>query len=187
MYKKTLLIVLGLLALPAARAIDVGGVELADSIAVDSHRLHFNGAGIRKKFFLKLYVASLYLEKTSHDAREILSADSPMAIQLDIISSMITPKRMEKATIEGFESATGGRLAPIASRIDKFVDIFRTGIKKGDRFVLAWLPGKGVVVSKNGKPAATIEGLDFKKALYGIWLSDRPVQENLKQALLGNH
>jgi len=28
-------------------------------------------------------------------------------------------------------------------------------------------------------------GLDFKKAFFGIWLSDNPVQSSLKQQLLG--
>jgi len=29
-----------------------------------------------------------------------------------------------------------------------------------------------------------VQGLDFKKALFGIWLSDNPVQENLKNDML---
>jgi hypothetical protein len=29
-----------------------------------------------------------------------------------------------------------------------------------------------------------IEGLDFKKALYGIWLGDKPVQKELKAMML---
>jgi hypothetical protein len=30
-----------------------------------------------------------------------------------------------------------------------------------------------------------IAGLDFKQALYGIWLGNKPVQASLKKALLG--
>ena len=186
MVKNTLLLLIGLLLIPAAQATTIGGVNLSDSVTVDNHELRLNGAGIRKKFFLKLYVASLYLGQASHDAREIVSADSPMAIQLDITSGMITPKRMEKATIEGFSAATGGKLEPIAERIDQFLDVFRAGVEAGDRFLLAYLPGTGVVVSKNGKTQTTIEGLDFKKALFGIWLSEKPVQKDLKKAMLGN-
>jgi len=38
----------------------------------------------------------------------------------------------------------------------------------------------------DGKPAgAPIQGEDFYRALLRIWLGERPVQEDLKQALLG--
>jgi hypothetical protein len=46
--------------------------------------------------------------------------------------------------------------------------------------------GKGLIVYKNGIYTVTIEcGLSFKRALFGIWISDRPVQENLKHGMLG--
>jgi hypothetical protein len=38
----------------------------------------------------------------------------------------------------------------------------------------------------DGKPAgAAIEGEDFYRALLRIWLGDKPVQDDLKKALLG--
>jgi hypothetical protein len=30
-----------------------------------------------------------------------------------------------------------------------------------------------------------IDGLDFKRALFGIWLGDKPVQKELKDKMLG--
>jgi len=58
-------------------------------------------------------------------------------------------------------------------------------IKKGDVFDIVNVPGKGVVVSKNGKEKGVIDGADFKKALFGIWLSGKPADKNLKEAMLG--
>ena len=46
-------------------------------------------------------------------------------------------------------------------------------------------PGKGVSVIRNGTVKVTVEGLDFKKALFGIWLSDDPIQDSLKEEMLG--
>ncbi len=37
----------------------------------------------------------------------------------------------------------------------------------------------------NGISRAVIAGLDFKKALFGIWLCDQPADKNLKKKLLG--
>jgi hypothetical protein len=43
------------------------------------------------------------------------------------------------------------------------------------------------VLSVGGKPAgAPIPGEDFYRALLRIWVGPRPVQEDLKKALLGD-
>ncbi|GAA6767582.1 hypothetical protein AAFH68_35310 [Flavobacterium sp. CGRL1] len=53
-------------------------------------------------------------------------------------------------------------------------------------FVLAYNPlDQNVYVSKNEILKGKIQGFDFKKALFGIWLSDKPVDETLKKHLLG--
>jgi hypothetical protein len=43
----------------------------------------------------------------------------------------------------------------------------------------------GVVVYKNKKELGTIQGLNFKKALFGIWLGKDPADSKLKKAMLG--
>jgi hypothetical protein len=40
-------------------------------------------------------------------------------------------------------------------------------------------------VSKNGTTLGTIENKEFSAALFGIWLGDKPVQQDLKDKLLG--
>ena len=47
------------------------------------------------------------------------------------------------------------------------------------------VPNEGVVVYKNGAKKGTIEGYDFKRALFGIWLCDKPADADLKSAMLG--
>jgi hypothetical protein len=47
--------------------------------------------------------------------------------------------------------------------------------------------GADTQVMVNGKPAGkAIPGADLYKALLKIWLGDKPVQDDLKQALLGS-
>jgi hypothetical protein len=108
-----------------------------------------------------------------------------MAIRLHIVSSMATSKKMEKAWREGFEKATGGNIEPIKVQIEELISVFREEIKENDSYDLIYVPGKGVQVSKNSEPRSTIEGLPFKKALFGIWLSNKPAQKSLKKAMLG--
>ena len=147
--------------------------------------LVLNGQGKRTKLVLKLYTASLYLKAKSDDAAAIIAADEPMAIRLDITSSTVTPARMEKATREGFDAATDGNPGALAERIEKFLEVLRQGIAEGDAVELTYIPGAGTMMSRNGATGATIEGLDFKSALFAIWLGKKPVQKKLKSALLG--
>jgi hypothetical protein len=58
--------------------------------------------------------------------------------------------------------------------------------KKGMAIALDW-NGSATQLMIDGKPAgAPIAGEDFYRALLRIWLGDKPVQDDLKRALLGN-
>ena len=166
-------------------AMEIGGINMPESLETGQTNLMLNGAGIREKFFMDLYVGGLYLKQKSGDPGAIIAADEPMAIRLHIISSMITSKKMEKATRKGFEKATGGNIEAIKVQIEEFISVFKEEIKEGDIYDLIYVPGKGVEVSKNNESRSTIKGFTFKKAMFGIWLSDKPAQKSLKKAMLG--
>ncbi len=184
--KMVLFLALLCLTISPSFAMEIGGVNLPDSIPCGKEVLKLNGAGIRKKFFLSLYVAGLYLEHKSSSPQEILSPNTPVALRLCIVSRLISSRNMEKATREGFEKSTHGNLQGLEKRIDEFISVFKCEpIKRGDVFDLIYLPSKGVLVYKNGKKLKEIKGADFKRALFGIWLSDDPVQKDLKEKLLG--
>ena len=172
------------LTTPAA-ALTVEGVDVPDTYSAMDIELKLNGAGTRSKWFMDLYIGGLYVPETIDDGQAIINADEPQAITLHIISGMITSDKMKPATMEGFENSTGGDLAAIKDDVDAFLDVFSEEIKDGDVFDLVYLPGEGVRVLKNGKERATIGDLEFKKALFGIWLSDEPAQEDLKEKMLG--
>lgn len=188
--KKALLTGMASLVLTAAlsgpaAALTVEGVDLPEIYSTGGQELTLNGAGTRSKFFLDLYVGSLYLPQPGHDAEAIVAADEPQVISLHIISGMITSERMTKATREGFEASTDGQLSAIQEDVDRFMGVFRDEIREGDVFDLAYVPGQGVQIFKNGDLKDTVGGLAFKHALFGIWLSDHPAQKDLKQKMLG--
>ncbi|NIP28227.1 MAG: chalcone isomerase [Phycisphaerae bacterium] len=186
MRKQFAAIVLAVLVITAqGNAKEIGGVSMPESLKAGQTTLLLNGAGVREKFFIDVYVGGLYLKKRSQDPKEIIEANEPMAIRLHIVSSMLTSKKMEKATREGFKKATGGNIEPIKVQIDEFCSVFKKEIKEDDRYDLIYVPGKGVEVYINGEYTSVTEGLAFKQALFGIWLSDKPAQKSLKKAMLG--
>lgn len=183
--RKLILFIASMALAGASFAAEIGGVEVPEKLSVDNSELALNGAGVREKFFFDLYVGSLYLKEKQQDANAIISEDELMALRLNIISDMITSEKMTNATIEGFENSTKGNMKPLQAKIDDFLDTFKEEIKKGDSFEMVYVPEEGVKIYKNNQLAKTITGLEFKKALFGIWLSEKPAQKSLKQEMLG--
>lgn len=169
---------------PAVSAKEVSGVNFLEQMKISGKNMVLNGAGLRKKAFIKVYACGLYLKEKNSDSKAIISADEPMAVKLVITTGLVTKEKMQEAMTEGFEASTNGNQATIQDSIDLFNNCFNDEIVKGDEFMMAYLPGTGVVVSKNGTEKGIIEGLDFKKALIGIWLGDNPIDKGLKKDML---
>lgn len=165
-------------------AVELGGITMPNTLQVEEQELVLNGAGIRSKFVFDLYVAGLYLSAQENNAVKIIESTEPMVLRLHIISSKITSKKMTKGIQSGFKKATNGNVEPIASEIAQFLEAFSDKVEVGDIFEFV-ADKKGVVIMKNNVQNQTISSHAFKEALFGIWLSDKPVKAKLKQALLG--
>ncbi len=166
----------------------VEGVAIPSKVTLDSTTLILNGTGIRNKFHLKVYVAALYLPAKNDNPEDIINKDEPQAMALHITSILMTSSNMSKYIKEGFYRATGGKIEPIQKQVDMALTIFNSEpVSKNDRFEMFYLPEVGGVKAyKNGKFLSFIPGgVVFKKAMFGIWLSNDPVDEDLKTGILG--
>ena len=164
---------------------EVSGVKVSDKLTFQGKDFVLNGVGVREKYWIDLYVGSLYLPKKTSDAKTVINSTDGAIINLNIVSGMITSEKMMTAVNEGFEKSLNGKTEPMKDKIAKFESFFKEKINKGDQFIIANLPNEGVTVYKNGVKVGVIEGHDFKKALFGIWLSDKPADKDLKAAMLG--
>lgn len=186
MLKRISILLLAIVLFSAqAYAKEIAGIIMPETVTGDSTTLVLNGAGVRTKLFIKTYAAGLYLVQKNSDPRKILAAEETMAIRLHIISSLITAARMEEAVREGFDKSTGPNTGRIRPQIEKFISVFKEKIKENDVYDFVYSPGKGVEIYKNNRLFEVISGPAFKQALFGIWLSDNPVQESLKEEMLG--
>ncbi|ABZ75956.1 conserved hypothetical protein [Shewanella halifaxensis HAW-EB4] len=166
------------------QAKEVSGVQLDESIDIDSQTLVLNGAGVRSKFFIDLYVGSLYVPKILDSTQAVLDAPT-VAVRLNITSGMITAEKMKDAITEGFDDATDGNTTPIEAQIEQFMGLFSAEIVEGDQFTFLADKANGVTAYKNGEAQATIAGETFRQALLKIWLGKEPAQDSLKEAMLG--
>jgi hypothetical protein len=161
----------------------VGGVTLPSKITADGATLVFNGAGVRVKYTFNLYVGALYIKRPSMDANKIINDDVTMAIHLNIISDKVTREKFIETVNEGFKTASHGKATE--AQKNSLKGFFSDPFKKGDKIRLEYVSGKGLKVYKNNVYKGVVPGLEFKKALFSIWLGTKPADAVLKNKMLG--
>lgn len=172
----------------AQKQIEVDGVILPRTIEFKQRTLMLNGVGIRSKMWIDVYVQALYLSDLSQNAEAILESNSEMAIRLQITSSMVTSEKLSKSLNKGLVKSIGdGNLSKFKSQIALLESLLnKEKTFKDDAINLIYNPAdESLWVFKNDKYEGKVPGLEFKKVFFGIWLSNNPVDENLKNDLLG--
>jgi len=170
-----------------ALAADVGGIKVDDKATVGGKELVLNGAGIRTRLFIKVYVGALYVAQKTSSVQEILNSTQPrrmsMMLQRDISSDTL----LEALRAGLADNNSQAELDSIVAQIDQFVTIFHSvgEAKAGQLITIDYAPGDGTRVALDGAAKGTISGEGFGRALFKTWLGDKPVQDSLKKALLG--
>ena len=159
------------------------GVTMPGQLAFEGKTLALNGLGLRTKVVFKVYVAGLYLEKSSGNGEEIAASEQVKRMEL-VFLRPVDGADVAKAIADGFTNNAGPALPALKDRIGKFGKLI-PDVKKGDRLIFTYRPGTGVELAANGKPAGSIEGKDFSDALFRVWLGPKPSDKALKEGLLG--
>jgi hypothetical protein len=182
------LIALTVLASSAPARADVAeprtGVRFPEKIGESS----LLGVGLRTKSVLKVkvYAVGLYVAdsalggplkgKTGPDLyRELVWGDFPKEIHLKLVRD-VSASQMQEAIRDALEKADKGRT-------DQFVSYF-TDIKTGEDYVLRWAPGGTLETIAKGTPKPPMADKNFAAAVFGIWLGDEPLQEDIKKDLI---
>ena len=170
-------------AFPAFPA-EVAGVKIPDT----DQQLVLNGAGLRKRAIFQVYAIGLYLPERKATAAEVIAATGPRRIAIYMLRD-VDADQFSGALADGIKDnhseAEAKALEPRVKQLAATMAEMKEA-KKGMRIVLDLLPAVGTQLSVDGKPVgAPIAGDDFHRALLRIWLGDKPVQDDLKKALLG--
>ena len=169
----------------AVLAADVGGVRLDDKVAVGGHELVLNAAGVRTRVVFKVYVASLYLPAKANDVAAVL-AKAPRRIQVNLLRTL-APDPLVDALNEGMkENNSEVEFGAVKAQTDQLMAIMTSfGEAKECNIVTLDFVDGATAVGFNGASRGTVSGEAFNGALTKIWLGDKPVQADLKKALLG--
>lgn len=185
--KKILLLLAVLLFAMNANAREVADVRIAESAQVGSVTLPLNGAGVRTRVIIDVYVAALYLGKKADKAEDVLADPGVKRIALHMLYGMSSGKLLNafKDAIEANHSEA--ELAALDVPLKKFYALFGaiSNINNGDIILLDYFPATGTRVTINGVERGVVEGAEVNRALLKIWLGNNPVQKDLKKELLG--
>ena len=166
---------------------EIGGIELPNTIKIESDKADISGAGIRKKLWIKLYAIGLYHNESTTSADKIIQSKKPMGIKIQILSRFISSQKLIAATQKGFEKSTHKHTKSIRTKIEYFLSLLEDPLTSGDVYDIQYHLNTGVRVYKNEELKGIIKGTKFKQALYGIWIGDQPVSDKLRDAMLGEN
>jgi hypothetical protein len=181
--KSALLLTVALAATPLFAA-NVGGVNLEDKITVGNQSLVLNGAGIRKKFFIKVYVGALYTTARERDAARISAADTPRRLLMHFLFD-VDKEKISEAWTEGLTDNTPNASAEVKKNFAT-LESWMQDMKKGQRIVMTYVPGTGTTVEVNGKVKGTLPGKATSDAILATWTGPKPGPgDDFKSAVLG--
>jgi len=174
----------------AAPAAEVAGVKLDDKVRVapNAPEIELNGAGVRTRFFVKVYVAGLYVTDKKNTPADVLALGGSKRFAMSMLRDVTAPQ-LTDALNDGFKAnnspadqerykAQLGELTAIMNSLG--------GAKKGEVVALDYLPEVGTRVQLNGEAKGKpIPDEGFYRALLRVWLGENPVDADLKKGLLG--
>lgn len=106
----------------------------------------------------------------------------PFALELAYLREFDNTDIAERSIKEMRRSAAIGDAQAAAWTAD-MLRIF-PNVKRGDRLMGVNQPGKGVLFFVNGKPGGEIRDVEFARLFFGIWLSDKTSEPQMRDALL---
>lgn len=175
-----------LMAVPGVHAAQVADVHVADSVKVGNSELVLNGAGLRSKLFIKVYVGALYVGQKATTPAAIYDSPAPRRMVLRLLRDL-DAESLYAALDEGLRNNhTPTELQAMQAQISQLAEIMKAigKVRDGDSVSIDFA-GDGVSIAVNEAVRGRVAGSAFAKALLKVWLGDKPADAALKKALLG--
>jgi len=169
-----------------AHAVEVEGVQVADTVSVDGQTLLLNGAGVRTKFFFDIYIGALYLPNKTESAEAAINSKANKRVWMYFLYDEVSKDKLTHGWTKGFEKNSKSNFEQLQARLNQFNSFFHD-MKKGDTVTYDFNANGTTTVIINGKPVGSITGEDFQQALLAVWLGKKPADGDLKEAMLGEN
>jgi hypothetical protein len=169
-----------------AYAVEVAGVQVADTANVSGQTLVLNGAGVRTKFFFDIYIGALYLPSKTTSAQTAINSKANKRVWMYFLYDEVSKDKLTYGWTKGFEKNSKNNFEQLQARLNQFNSFFHD-MKKGDTVAYDFNTDGTTTIIINGKSVGSILGEDFQQALLAVWLGKKPADDDLKEAMLGEH
>ncbi len=160
---------------------EIEGVRFVDRIEADDLDLRLHDTALLRKYLLKGYVAALYL---GPDLRpDAVLSDGAKRLEIEYfwdISGSDFAKASDEWVAKNVDEDTLARLRP---QLDRMNALYRD-VRAGDRYAITYVPERGTELALNGSPLGVVEGADFARAIFSIWLGEVPLDRGFKRRIL---
>jgi len=168
----------------SALAVNLAGVNIEDRVTVNGQNLVLNGAGLRKKFVVKVYTGALYLPSKQTNAAAIIAADTPRRMVMHFVYD-VDKAKIAEAWTEGLRDNTPNA-SPEVKTAFRTLSGWMEDMKKGQRITMTYVPGVGTTVEVNGKNKGTLGGKAVADAILATWIGPKPGPgDDFRKAVLG--
>ncbi len=162
-------------------AVEVSGRMVPDRAMVAESEVPLRGARmLRWKWLVDLYVTALYLPPAATDA----VAASPKRLRMEYARAF-TREDMVRATEETIGNGRPAEEKTAYAATLVTWNALYPAPAKGDVLTFDHLPDGTLVMALDGRELGRVRDEAFARALFAIWIGDHPVQESLRDVLIG--
>ena len=174
----------------SAKALMVGGYELPDTITIDDDNvpITLQGASVRSWYaIVKGYIGALYLAEPSNDPEEIYRSDTHQQMAFVMLVSKMSARRIANVFYDAIQlNSPPEEQEEMKESLEVMMDLIDGSMKKGDRAIFEYLPGKGVRIEIAGIEKGLIS---TDKRLFNlilrVWIGETPPNKRFKSEILG--
>jgi hypothetical protein len=163
-------------------ALEVAGVNVSPIVAFHQKTLLLNGAGIRKKYFIKVYVGSLYTERKVTTPAQLLADPGEKLLRMNFVYKVDKEK-----IVEAFAEGLAHNAPDVARSTEAkaFLSSFQDDFAVGDTVDIHLSADGTVTASHNAKSLGSIRSPSFAQGVLLIWFGEKPADNGLKKGMLG--
>jgi hypothetical protein len=185
--KRTLACLMLALPLAAFAAHEFKGVEFEETARqANGNVLPLKGLTEVDHNYLPLYAAGLYTGQKHPDARQLSQGQVPCRIEMRWLINALTPELANVYWDQEFARSLGDKAVAeqLKPSIRRFAGLSH-GAARAESMTIDYDPELGLAVSRNGAAAVHFPGVQFSRALLGIWLGPQAPQSRRNELLGG--
>lgn len=169
------------LALPAAT--DAGTDIFPPTIEFGDLTMERKGVSqLTVGYIFNVYTAALY--QPADTGPDDVLADLPRHLEIDYLRKISRADFIKAADDMLAKQHRPEVIQSIQAGIDQINPLYED-VQKGDRYALTYIPGEGTTLKFNGEVKGVIEGAEFARIYFSIWLGENNPYKEFRDRLVG--